>query len=117
MFVSQVYKDLIQNATNTRECKYCGCTWNNACPGGCFWVNDELCSSCAKILNDGADAGYMSAMLYVLQLVVVRQNNSPDDFILELDLKKADFLKYWSEEDISFLDEEAMPDHVKKSGY
>lgn len=27
-------------------CKECGCSWENACPGGCSWVKPELCSSC-----------------------------------------------------------------------
>lgn len=29
-----------------RACRSCGCTWNNACPGGCYWVDDNLCSCC-----------------------------------------------------------------------
>ncbi|OPY74738.1 MAG: hypothetical protein A4E64_02160 [Syntrophorhabdus sp. PtaU1.Bin058] len=28
-------------------CRKCGCSNNNACPGGCFWVEDDLCSQCA----------------------------------------------------------------------
>lgn len=27
-------------------CRVCGCTENNACPGGCWWVEADLCSSC-----------------------------------------------------------------------
>lgn len=29
-------------------CRVCGCTQYNACPGGCFWVEDDLCSRCAE---------------------------------------------------------------------
>lgn len=29
-----------------RKCRVCGCTWNNPCPGGCYWVEWDLCSSC-----------------------------------------------------------------------
>lgn len=29
-----------------RVCRVCGCTWNNPCPGGCYWVEWDLCSSC-----------------------------------------------------------------------
>lgn len=32
-----------------RKCRVCGCTWNNACPGGCYWVEFDLCSTCAGI--------------------------------------------------------------------
>jgi hypothetical protein len=33
-----------------------GCTETNACPGGCYWVNDEkdLCNECAE--NEGAES-------------------------------------------------------------
>ncbi len=29
-----------------RVCRVCGCTWNNACPGGCYCVEFDLCSEC-----------------------------------------------------------------------
>jgi len=27
-------------------CRGCGCTDDRACPGGCWWVETDLCSSC-----------------------------------------------------------------------
>ncbi len=30
-----------------QTCRICGCTQNHACEGGCYWVEDDLCSSCA----------------------------------------------------------------------
>ena len=27
-------------------CRGCGCTDDRACPGGCWWVEPDLCSSC-----------------------------------------------------------------------
>lgn len=32
-------------------CTKCGCTWADACPGGCAWVDAKrtLCSSCFRI--------------------------------------------------------------------
>jgi hypothetical protein len=30
-------------------CRVCGCTDDNACPGGCFWVEPDLCSSCEPV--------------------------------------------------------------------
>lgn len=30
-------------------CRVCGCTDERACHGGCFWVEQDLCSSCAKL--------------------------------------------------------------------
>lgn len=32
---------------NQRKCRVCGCTDFHACPGGCYWVEDDLCSRCA----------------------------------------------------------------------
>ena len=29
------------------QCRVCGCSELDPCPGGCFWVEDDLCSSCA----------------------------------------------------------------------
>lgn len=31
-----------------RSCRICGCTQLRACPGGCYWVDDDLCSACAE---------------------------------------------------------------------
>lgn len=28
-------------------CRECGCTEEDACPGGCSWVAEDLCSACA----------------------------------------------------------------------
>jgi hypothetical protein len=30
-----------------RSCRVCGCTNQRGCPGGCYWVDKDLCSSCA----------------------------------------------------------------------
>lgn len=34
-------------AVDVRACRVCGCTDDRACPGGCSWVDDDLCSACA----------------------------------------------------------------------
>ncbi len=31
-----------------RKCRICGCTDNCACPGGCYWVEEDLCSRCVE---------------------------------------------------------------------
>lgn len=38
--------DDIVEEVNERKCRVCGCTWDNACPGGCYWVEEDLCSRC-----------------------------------------------------------------------
>jgi hypothetical protein len=30
-----------------QACWKCGCTQNDACEGGCSWVEEDLCSACA----------------------------------------------------------------------
>ena len=30
-----------------RQCRGCGCTDDEPCAGGCFWVAADLCSTCA----------------------------------------------------------------------
>ncbi len=29
-------------------CRKCGCTQYHACPGGCFWVEKDLCNKCVN---------------------------------------------------------------------
>lgn len=31
-----------------QKCRVCGCTWNNACEGSCYWVEEDLCSKCVE---------------------------------------------------------------------
>ncbi len=31
-----------------QKCRICGCTWQRACPGGCSWIEPDLCSRCAS---------------------------------------------------------------------
>ncbi len=40
-----------------RRCRICGCTEDNACTGGCWWVEEDLCSVCAQELQDDMDIG------------------------------------------------------------
>ena len=34
------------------KCRVCGCTEHQACPGGCYWVEDDLCSACADKMSE-----------------------------------------------------------------
>lgn len=31
-----------------RKCRICGCTDDHACPGGCYWIENDLCSACSE---------------------------------------------------------------------
>ncbi|MEQ8124367.1 hypothetical protein DBN64_15655 [Enterococcus faecalis] len=31
-----------------RRCRVCGCTQFNACPGVCYWIEEDLCSQCVE---------------------------------------------------------------------
>lgn len=35
----------------TQVCRSCGCSNFAACPGECWWVDDDLCSSCAVAVD------------------------------------------------------------------
>lgn len=37
---------MVRNLGTMRKCRVCGCDDFHACPGGCFWVEDDLCSAC-----------------------------------------------------------------------
>ncbi len=46
----------ILGAVDTEQvCRVCGCTRDNACPGGCYWVEEDLCSACATNINPPLD--------------------------------------------------------------
>ncbi|MCK9435726.1 MAG: hypothetical protein M0Q12_00795 [Synergistaceae bacterium] len=34
------------DCADTPTCRVCGCTDNHACEGGCYWVEEDLCSAC-----------------------------------------------------------------------
>lgn len=38
--------------TVVAACRVCGCTDDRACPGGCAWVEPDLCSVCAHALDE-----------------------------------------------------------------
>ena len=40
--------DSEEEGGDEQMCRVCGCTWNNACEGGCYWVEDGLCSKCTE---------------------------------------------------------------------
>lgn len=57
-FVKPVDADIMLNymIVNKQKCRVCGCTWNTPCEGGCYWVEEDLCSKCAeKIEADNSD--------------------------------------------------------------
>lgn len=41
-------KEILSIVDNEPVCRICGCTQNNACDGGCYWAEEDLCSSCAQ---------------------------------------------------------------------
>lgn len=45
-------KRLADRVGEIRKCRVCGCTDFKACEGGCYWVEDNLCSKCAEVKKD-----------------------------------------------------------------
>lgn len=41
------YKGQLMFFNVRQKCRVCGCTEKRACPGGCGWVEWDLCSGCA----------------------------------------------------------------------
>jgi|GEM_PF-1161361 len=40
-------KYILERVDAEPVCRVCGCTQDNACQGGCYWVAPDLCSACA----------------------------------------------------------------------
>ncbi len=39
-------KEKLSQKNKEGRCKYCGCTDDNACFGGCYWIKPNVCSNC-----------------------------------------------------------------------
>jgi len=46
MLLAEEHDYIFDPPIDIRTCKECGCTDIHACPGGCHWVTDDLCSNC-----------------------------------------------------------------------
>jgi len=42
----QVAERFLADVLELRRCRACGCTNEEACPEGCSWVEEDLCSEC-----------------------------------------------------------------------
>lgn len=69
-----------------------------------------------KWVRQGIDEGYLSAMAQMLVFIAVQQNNDIDEFIVEFELKRKDFLLYLDEKDIEEIDEvvDGFPSKVRE---
>jgi hypothetical protein len=49
------------------KCRVCGCTDSHACVGGCYWVEDNLCSNCVSgnVETDPAKAAEYRAKKFI----------------------------------------------------
>lgn len=45
-------KKILDEVESEQVCRVCGCTQDNACPGGCYWVEEDLCSKCVERSGD-----------------------------------------------------------------
>jgi len=63
------------------ECRYCGCTEGDGCPGGCHWVGDGVCSHCQERLD------------YVAAVVLARSARID----IEKEIRPADITYVWAE--------------------
>jgi hypothetical protein len=43
-----LFRELDKSLFDERKCRVCGCTDSHACPSGCYWVEEDLCSACAE---------------------------------------------------------------------
>ena len=65
-----------------RSCRVCGCTDERPCPGGCSWVEPDLCSRCAGEKNAGPEQGPIVLMLPATVRVSFEE---PAEFLQELE--------------------------------
>jgi hypothetical protein len=56
----------------TQRCRVCGCSNFSACAGGCWWVEDDLCSSCAPAVDVATGRSMSIDDFPILQPIVFR---------------------------------------------
>jgi HNH endonuclease len=70
-----------------RQCRKCGCTDEQKCPGGCRWVENDLCSQCSrKVLK--------SSLKTRPEFIQLRKNNAEVDSMYLLYLHGANGKTY-----------------------
>lgn len=69
-----------------RSCRVCGCTDKRACPGGCAWVDQDLCSACLALVVPLAqrEVRFIQGLLEAYQGRAVRQGPSSGDIARQL---------------------------------
>ncbi len=79
-------------------CRECGCDDDHACPGGCYWVERDLCSVCAAKFsfprNSGpAIAAYREAVQRPATLAeeLADLRRTVDDFVVVLKAEASRF--------------------------
>lgn len=73
-----------KEVTSEKICRVCGCTDNNACEGGCHWVEDNLCSKC----EENGHKNETSVEKLKRQLGVTKINSVPAEPIVKYLLEK-----------------------------
>jgi hypothetical protein len=53
-----VKRRIVTQPHQVRACRVCDCTDARACPGGCYWVAEDLYSACAEKNPALLDPGY-----------------------------------------------------------
>lgn len=56
---------VFDNFTEPPVCRYCGCKDHLPCPEGCWWIEEDLCSSCEGLEPKGCAIGIVE--LYDVQ--------------------------------------------------
>jgi|LGOV01.1.fsa_nt_gb hypothetical protein len=59
-----------------RTCRQCGCTDTLACPGGCFWIGLDLCSTCYQKLKEDLTTDKPSIAKELIKLLKTSGINS-----------------------------------------
>ncbi len=54
-----------EQSSTPGRCRVCGCTDEHGCPDGCFWVQDDLCSSCIEHLDVEVTPGFLEVLFYL----------------------------------------------------
>jgi hypothetical protein len=64
-----------------RVCRVCGCSEFNACPGGCSWVEEDLCSACASSVTFVGSFPEMKSQITDFTTEIVNTTKLPKELL------------------------------------
>lgn len=106
-----------------KKCRICGCTDNNACTEGCYWVEDDLCSNCVDNEEKTTEAcGYTTEISDKQLETQTQENITPKEklekeYTKEIPIPMKEYIVQKASQDLEFAQRALLPGKTLKGAY